>query len=534
METVVNNLTEYRDVSLALLTESPTNPRRSFDEAGLKELAETIRTQGVLSPLLVRPKDERHFEIVFGARRYRAAQLAESPTVPVRIKVMSDAEVLEAQLIENLQRRDVHPMEEAQGFKALLDLEEPTYSIEQIAAKTGKSPAYVAQRVKLTELTEAVIEAFYRDEIGVGHALLLAKLPADKQDEALQACFREDWAATSERKAKRILLPVRSLQTWIEQNILLLLKDAPFDKREAHLVAIAGSCVDCPKRTGHNKLLFADLGKQDACTDPSCYQAKVDAHVAKTVAEKPKLVQISTSYQNKPQEGSPVVPRGRYVAIHEEKPKDKEQAQRPEYKTCRFTTEAIIADGEGKGTTHKVCANPDCPIHHPKKQNGRSHVDASFKAEQEKRRHEEAIANTTGIRVLAAIGAAVPVRLMKRDLLFVCEWLAASLNDNHLAALARQHGIKKAKENDSITRLFVLFLRKAEEGVLARVVVELTIVLAASIRNGAQVLREAATVYKVDTDAIALKVKQEFAAKEKAKTEKKPVTKAAAKAKKAA
>jgi hypothetical protein len=81
----------------------------------------------------------------------------------------------------------------------------------------------------------------------------------DVPSEAIQAY------STSDRKAKRILLPVRSLQTWIEQNILLILKDAPFDKRDAHLVAIAGACTDCSKRTGHNKLLFADLGKQDAC-----------------------------------------------------------------------------------------------------------------------------------------------------------------------------------------------------------------------------------------------------------------------------
>ena len=108
----------------------------------LKELAEDIRSQGVLSPLLVRPLTDQSFEIVAGARRYRAAQMAEGPTVPVRIVNLTDAEALEAQLIENLQRRDVHPLEEAQGFKALLNLEDPKYSIEQIAAKVGKSPAY--------------------------------------------------------------------------------------------------------------------------------------------------------------------------------------------------------------------------------------------------------------------------------------------------------------------------------------------------------------------------------------------------------
>jgi ParB/RepB/Spo0J family partition protein len=141
--TTVTNATEYRDLPLAMLTESTTNPRRLFEENALKELADTIRSQGVLSPLLVRPTSERSFEIVFGARRYRAAQMAEVVTVPVRIKNLTDAEVLEAQLIENLQRRDVHSMEEANGFRALLNLEEPKYSIEQIAAKTGKSPVYV-------------------------------------------------------------------------------------------------------------------------------------------------------------------------------------------------------------------------------------------------------------------------------------------------------------------------------------------------------------------------------------------------------
>jgi ParB family chromosome partitioning protein len=101
--------TEYRDLPLSILTESKTNPRRFFEDSALKELAASIRSQGVLSPLLVRPLTERSFEIVAGARRYRAAQLAEAETVPVRIVHLTDAEALEAQLIENLQRRDVHP-----------------------------------------------------------------------------------------------------------------------------------------------------------------------------------------------------------------------------------------------------------------------------------------------------------------------------------------------------------------------------------------------------------------------------------------
>ena len=91
----------------------------------------------------------------------------------------------------NLIRSEVHPMEEAQGFRGLLDLEDPKYSIEQIAAKVGKSPVFVASRLKLADLVPAAVDAFYADQIGVDHALLLAKLPADQQEAALSACFKE-------------------------------------------------------------------------------------------------------------------------------------------------------------------------------------------------------------------------------------------------------------------------------------------------------------------------------------------------------
>ena len=528
METQVINATEYRNVSLALLNESKTNPRRTFEEIALKELAESIRSQGVLSPLLVRPLTENGFEIVAGARRYRAAQMAEVPIVPVRIVNLSDAQAVEMSIVENLQRKDVHPLEEAQGFRALLDLEEPKYSIEQIAAKVGKSAVFVASRLKLTDLVPAAVDAFYADEIGVGHAILLAKLPADQQEPALKACFKEVYNNGASKPA-RILLPVRNLQFWIDSNILLVLKDAPFNKRDAELVPAAGSCVDCPKRTGHNKLLFGDdLGRQgDRCTDPGCYQAKVSAYVARTIAAKPELVQISTAYGAQ-KEGSPVLPRNTYTAIRDDKPKSKDDAKRPEFKVCKFTTEAIITEGSDVGTIHKVCANPSCPVHHPKQSASRN--DEKWKAEQEKQRKEQAIANATGLRVLAAIGCGVPVRLMKRDLLFILEKLVGIMDENRVEMLARQHGIRQKRDDGGVRKTILAFLRRADEGTLSRLLVESSILLAASRGNPSSVLEDAATAYKVDTDAIAAKVRQEFAAKEKAKKATQPATKAAKKA----
>jgi ParB family chromosome partitioning protein len=228
------------------------------------------------------------------------------------------------------------------------------------------------------------------------------------------------------------------------------------------------------------------------------------------------------------------LPRNQYVEVRTEKPTTKEEATRPEFKHCKFTTEAIVSDGIDKGQLRKVCTEPTCPVHHPKQRPQKVADDTKWKAEQEKQRREAAIANTTGIRILAAITAAVPVRLMKRDLLFVVERLASLLDENRVAVIAKQHGIKKAKDSDSIGKLFATYVRGAEENVLGRVLVELTILHAAARQNPAQVLRDAATVYKVDTDAIALKVKQEFAIKEKVGSVKKPVTKTQPKATKKA
>ncbi len=205
---------------------------------------------------------------------------------------------------------------------------------------------------------------------------------------------------------------------------------------------------------------------------------------------------------------------------------------------CKYAADAIITEGSDVGTVHKVCANPACPIHHTKKQTRAGENDAQIKADEEKRRREEAIANSTGLRVLTAIGAAVPVRLMKRDLLFVAEHLANMLDDNRLAILAKQHGIRQKRDDGGVAKTLAAFLRRADESTLGRAVVQSIVLLTASRGNASQALRDAAAAYKVDTDAIAATVKQEFAAKEKAakkatakppvKAQTKPATKSAA------
>jgi ParB family transcriptional regulator, chromosome partitioning protein len=151
-----------------------------------------------------------------------------------------------------------------------------------------------------------------------------------------------------------------------------------------------------------------------------------------------------------------------------------------------------------QGELRKVCTEPDCPVHHPKKQ--LSKVDASLKAEQESRRREEALANATGIRVLQTIVVAVPVRLMKRDLLFIAEQMLALLEEKRQEMVARNRGIK-AKEGESTAKLLTAFVRTADEGAIGRVIVEAVILLSARTQPaGGKTLRAAAQAYKVDTD----------------------------------
>lgn len=201
---------------------------------------------------------------------------------------------------------------------------------------------------------------------------------------------------------------------------------------------------------------------------------------------------------------------------------------------CKFTTEAIVTEGSEKGELRRVCANPECPVHHAKKQRSNVAADAGINAEQEKRRREEALAQATGLRVLGAIVEAVPVRLMKRDLLFVVERLAAIVDERRLAIVLRQHGIGKAKgPADTPTKLLTAFVRKSEESILGRLLVELVILhSASSVNDSGKLLKEAAEFYKVDVNAITAKVKQEFAAKDKAGAAKKAAPKPAAKAEK--
>src|SRR5262249_24378320 len=150
---------------------------------GIDELAEDVRQHGILNPLLVRPVNGS-YEILAGHRRYQAAERAGLDTAPVRILQVSDEQALEIQIVDNLQRENVHPMDEALGFKALL--EQPGYTPEVVAAKVGKSVSYVQRRLKVADLSKPAQKAFLDGVLTVGHAELIARLQPADQERALK------------------------------------------------------------------------------------------------------------------------------------------------------------------------------------------------------------------------------------------------------------------------------------------------------------------------------------------------------------
>lgn len=159
-----------------------SQPRKDFDENALSDLAQSISQHGLLQPLLVRPLPIGGYQIVAGERRYRACRMAGLTEVPVTIRELSDTETMELALIENLQREDLSPIEEALGYKALID--EHGFSQEEVATSVGKSRSAIANSLRILKLPDSVLEYVKQDKISAGHARALLML--DREEDMLE------------------------------------------------------------------------------------------------------------------------------------------------------------------------------------------------------------------------------------------------------------------------------------------------------------------------------------------------------------
>ena len=197
-------------LSVNEITPNRAQPRKIFDEEALAELAQSITSHGVLQPLLVRPLADGTYQLIAGERRWRASRMAGLTEVPVVIREMSDSEAMELALVENLQREDLNPIEEARGFQLLME----TYALtqEQAAERVGKSRPAVANALRLLALPEEVLTLVESGALSAGHARTLLALP--KKNDALalaQEIVRDGLSVReTERRVKAMTAPKRS------------------------------------------------------------------------------------------------------------------------------------------------------------------------------------------------------------------------------------------------------------------------------------------------------------------------------------
>lgn len=280
---------QERQVRLELIV--PGRYNRPITEAALQELAESVRSIGVLQPILVRllpasrleetaDLDPRPtYEIVAGERRYRAAKLVGLDSIPVLERPLTDAQVIEAQLVENLQREKLHPLDEADAYRRLID--EAGVLQADIARKIGKGKTYVSGRMKLLALTPESRQAF-REERG-GLDASKAELLATVADTKLQAKALAVFCETTHQGTPRH--SVRDCRDWIRDNILLRIAEAPFDRKRSDLVEGCPACSDCTKRTHADQDLLATFDGPDLCLEPACFRKKEAAGLAEIKAK---------------------------------------------------------------------------------------------------------------------------------------------------------------------------------------------------------------------------------------------------------
>ncbi len=246
----VDNTTETggSETLLRLSDISPNRgqPRTAFDEAALEELSQSIREHGVLQPIVVRPVSGGGYVIVAGERRWRASRLAGLTTIPAIVRDLTDQQAMEIALIENLQRENLNPIEEAEGFRSLMDSCGLTQ--EQAAARVGKSRSSVANALRLLTLSEPVRELLRRGALTTGHAKAILSLPDDSSREEAARRIAEN--NLSVREAEKLCSPTARKK----KEPVSKLKDSAAREVELALREALGVEVNVDYKAGRGKL----------------------------------------------------------------------------------------------------------------------------------------------------------------------------------------------------------------------------------------------------------------------------------------
>ncbi len=271
METMNNiqSVTERNITMVALASIQPSgyNPRKNFDEASLAELAESIRQQGVLQPVGLRPMEDNRFEIVFGERRYRAAQIAGLEEIPAVVMDISDETAEEMAVTENLQRKDVTPIEEANAYQKLI--ESGRHDMQSLSVQFGKNESYIRTRLKFVSLIPEIARLLEQDEITISVASEICRYGEDIQKDVYETHLKDGVRYNSWRGLK-----ASEVAKNIEQNYTTDLERYSFDKT---------LCLSCPHNT-NNMMLFCEGGCGN-CANRTCLAEMNASHLTEKAVQ---------------------------------------------------------------------------------------------------------------------------------------------------------------------------------------------------------------------------------------------------------
>lgn len=242
----VQDSDEIEEVNLDELHTNPFQPRKVFAEESIQELGESIKTHGILQPLIVR-ETAKGYEIVAGERRYRAAKAIKLEKVPVIVKKLSDDEMMELALIENIQREDLNPVEEAMAYKKLI--EDLNYTQEELSKRVGKSRPHIANHIRLLQLPKNVLGYLAEGKLSMGHGrALLGLKEKDKLPALVARTIREQLTV---RELEKL---VQTFNVSRETNKKEQKTEHAYAKQEKHLQRILKANVSIKKGKTKGKI----------------------------------------------------------------------------------------------------------------------------------------------------------------------------------------------------------------------------------------------------------------------------------------
>lgn len=280
---------EFQNIPLKSIFPDPNQPRKFYDETAMEELTNSIKESGVLQPILVREQPDRHdkYLIVCGERRYQASKTAGLKEIPAIIRSITDEEALQLQIVENLQRKDVHPMEEAVAFKSFQ--ESRNWSFEEIAKRVGKSEYYVKQRIKLNSLCDEFQKLFFQNKINITDALQVSKFEAEIQVELFNELVDDD-----DLNNPTFHLDIESYQL---NKFRGKLQNATFDIEDATILPTMGACSNCQFNSAVLKLFPDQNGA--TCENIKCFNEKTNLSFQRNIDNAltdPSVVLIITDH----------------------------------------------------------------------------------------------------------------------------------------------------------------------------------------------------------------------------------------------